>query len=134
MTFVYIRSLALLFSPSDTFDFASFYTVLLNQFQSAGYADKLFSALLMVPLATQYDVKWRKMVWSEHVAVLRFVSCTEDELIFSDYSDFIKPRTGPEDENYELSLLKSYNLAINMKQLKVDSLPYKIAEFYLANK
>lgn len=110
---------------------------MLNQFQSAGYADKLFSAVLMVPLATQYDVKWRKMVWSEHVAVLRFVSCeTDEELIFSKYSDFVKPRLADvkDDENYELSLLKSYNLAINMKQLKQDSLPFRIAQYYLANK
>lgn len=121
-------------SFSDTFDFASFYTVLLNQFQSAGYADKLFSALLMVPLMTQYDVKWRKMVWSEHVAVLRFISCTEEELLFGEYSDFAKARTGPEDVSYELSLLKSYNLAMNMKQLREDSIPFKIARFYLRNK
>lgn len=121
-------------SLSDTFDFASFYTVLLNQFQSAGYADKLFSALILVPLSTQYDIKWRKMVWSEHVAVLRFISCAKEELIFSDFSAFIKKRSGLEDENYDISLLKSYNLAINMKQLKQDSVPWKIAEFYLANK
>lgn len=66
--------------------------------------------------------------------MLRFISCSEDELIFTEFSDYVKPRTGPEDENYELSLLKSYNLAINMQQLRKDSVPYKIAEFYLANK
>lgn len=73
-------------------------------------------------------------MWSEHVAVLRFISCAKEELIFSDFSAFIKKRSGLEDENYDISLLKSYNLAINMKQLKQDSVPWKIAEFYLANK
>lgn len=109
--------------------------MLLNQFQSAGYADKLFSAVLMVPLVTKYDVKWRKMVWSEHVAVLRFISCTEDELFFSEFKDYTSPRSGQaEDVNYELSLLKCYNAAINMNQLKPGSIPFKIAEYYLANK
>lgn len=122
------------FYLSETFDFESFYTVLLNQFQSSGYADKLFSALVMVPLSTQYEVKWRKMVWSEHVAVLRFISCSEDELIFTHLRDFTEKRKGHDDKNYELSLLKSYNQALNMKQLMPDSIPYKIAKFYMENK
>lgn len=75
------------------------------------------------------------MVWSEHVAVLRFISCTEDELFFSQFEDYTIPRSGQaEDVNYELSLLKCYNAAINMKQLKPGSIPFKIAEYYLANK
>lgn len=129
---LYVKNLPV--PVSDTFDFESFYTVLLNHFQSSGYADKLFGAVIMVPLATKYDVKWRKMIWSEHVAVLRFISCSEDELIFSQMEDFIQLRKSAEDPNYELSLLKSYNLAISMNQLREDSIPYKIAQFYLANK
>lgn len=91
----------------------------------------------MIPLTTQYDNKYRKMVWSEHVAVLRFISCTEDELIFTRLEDYVKERrggTGEKDDNYELSLLKSYNSAMNSRQLRPDSLPYKIAKFYLEKK
>lgn len=75
------------------------------------------------------------MVWSEHVAVLRFVSCTEEELIFTSFADFVKERRlGEKDDNYEVSLLKSYHSALNSRQLRPDSLPYKIAKFYLEKK
>lgn len=90
--------------------------------------------MVMVPLATQYDVKWKKMVWSEHVAVLRFISCADDELVFNTFSDFVTERKGTDDPNYELSLLKSYNSALHSKQLRIDSIPYKIAQFFLKNK
>lgn len=73
-------------------------------------------------------------MWSEHVAVLRFISCSEQELLFGNLEDFVKPREGAEDENYDLSLLKNYHMAISQKQLKPDTVPFKIAEFYLANK
>lgn len=60
--------------------FESLYFVFLDVFQSSGYGDALFSALVMVPLAQRYDVKWRKRVWSEHAAVLRFITCKEDQV------------------------------------------------------
>lgn len=34
----------------------------------------------MAPLAQKHDIKWRQMIWSEHVHVLRFVTCTENEV------------------------------------------------------
>lgn len=60
--------------------FESLYFVFLDVFQSASYGDELFSVLVMVPLAQQYDVKWRKRVWSEYTAVLRFITCTKDQV------------------------------------------------------
>lgn len=62
----------------DKLSFENFYISFLEQFQSMSYGDELFSALVMVPLQQKYDVKWRKRVWSEHVAVLRFISCDEN--------------------------------------------------------
>lgn len=60
--------------------FESLYFVLVDVFQSSGYADELFSVLVMAPLAQRYDAKWRKRVWSEHVAVLRFITCNESQV------------------------------------------------------
>lgn len=65
--------------------FESLYFVFLDTFQSAGYGDELFSRLVMVPLAQRYNVKWRKRVWSEHVAVLRFITCSQNEVSYYFY-------------------------------------------------
>ena len=60
--------------------FQSLYQLVLDIFQSSSYGHSLFSVLVMVPLAQQYDVKWRNMIWSEYVAVLRFITCQECEV------------------------------------------------------
>lgn len=66
----------------DKISFETFYIAFLEQFQSMSYGDSMFGALLMVPLEQKYDVKWRKIVWSEHAAVLRFITCSESEVSF----------------------------------------------------
>jgi hypothetical protein len=60
--------------------FESFYSLFLDQFQSSSYGDDLFGVLVMAPLAQKYDVKWRARVWSEFVAVVRFLTCQEDQV------------------------------------------------------
>lgn len=121
------------FSFLDNFDFESFYTVFLNQFQGSGYGDPLFSALVMVPLAVQHDIKFRKMVWGEHVAVLRFVTCTEESLLFNKMTDFLAEPKGTikEDPNYQPSLINAYNMALKSNLLRPGSIPHRIAQFYV---
>uniref|UniRef100_A0A1B0CE78 Putative rna polymerase ii-associated protein 1 n=1 Tax=Lutzomyia longipalpis TaxID=7200 RepID=A0A1B0CE78_LUTLO len=106
-------------------DFESVYTVFLNHFQSSSYGDDLFSAMVMVPLAQKYDAKWRKMIWSEHIAVLRFITCTVEQLCGGSIDPYLEP---PETDS---SLLKLYSLALNSNCLRKDSLPHKIAQHHL---
>lgn len=61
--------------------FHGLYQLLLDVFQSSSYGHAPFSALVMAPLAQQYDIQWRNLVWSEHVAVLRFITCSEQQVM-----------------------------------------------------
>ncbi|XP_059621137.1 RNA polymerase II-associated protein 1 [Phlebotomus argentipes] len=124
-----------LFARSPTFkftlklqekhDFESIYTIFLNQFQSSSYGDDLFSAMVLVPLAQKYDAKWRKMVWSEHIAVLRFITCSEDQLCGGSIQPYLEPH------EKDTSVLKLYNQALNSNCLRKESIPYRIAEHHL---
>lgn len=67
--------------------FHGLYQLLLDVFQSSSYGHAPFSALVMAPLAQQYDIQWRNLVWSEHVAVLRFITCSEQQVMFGDGGD-----------------------------------------------
>lgn len=58
------------------------YVLFLDHFQGTSYGNETFSSLVMVPLAQKYDIKWRKMVWSEHAIALRFISCREDQVLY----------------------------------------------------
>lgn len=62
------------------FNFENLYISFLDQFQGSSYGDHTFGRLVMAPLAQKHDIKWRQMIWSEHVHVLRFVTCTESEV------------------------------------------------------
>lgn len=62
------------------FNFENLYISFLDQFQGASYGDKTFGILVMAPLALKHNIKWRHMIWSEHVHVLRFVTCDENDV------------------------------------------------------
>lgn len=74
----------------DKISFEIFYIAFLEQFQGMSYGDPMFGALVMAPLQQKYDVKWRKMVWSEHVAVLRFITCSENEVSLAMFDSYLK--------------------------------------------
>lgn len=60
--------------------FENLYILFLDHFQAASYGDEIFGSLVMVPLSQKYDPKWRKIVWSEHASVLRFIGCKEEQV------------------------------------------------------
>lgn len=101
--------------------FENLYTMFLDYFQANSYGDELFSTFLMIPLAQKYDVKWRKMVWSEYAMVLRFLTCGEDKLNIDDYLYPLET---------DVSLIKSYASALSSNYLRKDSFPYKIADHH----
>jgi RNA polymerase II-associated protein 1 len=104
--------------------FESFYSLFLDQFQSSSYGDDLFSVLVMIPLAQKYDVKWRARVWSEFVAVVRFLTCQEDQ-VFGGVDDYLTPAEREE------SVVQSYALAMNSNLVRIGSLPHKIATHHV---
>lgn len=105
-------------------NFENLYIALLDQFQGTSYSDKTFSLLIMAPLAQKHNIKWRHIVWSEHVHALRFVTCNEHELIGC-FDDYLSP--GETDS----VLLKSYYQAIHSGYLLPDSVAYKIASHHV---
>ncbi|XP_031621767.1 uncharacterized protein LOC116339840 [Contarinia nasturtii] len=108
---------------SGKFNFENLYISFLDQFQGSSYGDNTFSRLVMAPLAQKHNIKWRQMIWSEHVHVLRFVTCTEDELI-GELNDYLEP---PETD---VLLIKSYFQAINSNCLLPNSAPFRIAQHH----
>lgn len=111
--------------------FESLYIMFLETFQANGYGDNLFSSLVMAPLAQNYDLKWRKLVWSEYAMVLRFVKCTPEELL-CDLNEYLNPIESDE------SVILSYISALKSNCLTKDTIPWKIAnhhvKHYLASK
>lgn len=53
------------------------YKYLIEKFQGNFYKNAAFSALIMVPLAQKYDVKWRQLVWSKYKIAMRYITCDE---------------------------------------------------------
>lgn len=78
----------------------------------------------MVPLSQKYDLKWRRLVWSEHVSALRFIQCAESQLLGS-LDDYLYP------VETDVAMLKYYFQAINSVPFAPDSLPRRIAEHHL---
>ncbi|XP_049285596.1 RNA polymerase II-associated protein 1 isoform X1 [Anopheles funestus] len=100
------------------------YQLALDTFQSSSYGHSGFGCLLMVPLAQKYDVRWRNMVWSEYVAVLRFITCTEHEL-FGELAHYLEPAES------DTVLLRSYGQALNSNLLRPGSIPHRVAHHHL---
>uniref|UniRef100_A0A182VWJ8 RNA polymerase II-associated protein 1 n=1 Tax=Anopheles minimus TaxID=112268 RepID=A0A182VWJ8_9DIPT len=104
--------------------FYGLYQLALDTFQSSSYGHSGFGCLLMVPLAQRYDVRWRNMVWSEYVAVLRFITCEEREL-FGTMVQYLEPAES------DIVLLRSYEQALNSNLLRPGSIPHRIAHHHL---
>uniref|UniRef100_A0AAG5CPH3 RNA polymerase II-associated protein 1 C-terminal domain-containing protein n=1 Tax=Anopheles atroparvus TaxID=41427 RepID=A0AAG5CPH3_ANOAO len=104
--------------------FYGLYQLALDIFQSSSYGHAGFGSLLMAPLAQKYDVRWRNMVWSEYVAVLRFITCSEQEL-FDDVEGYLVP------EESDAMLLRAYGQALNSNLLRSGSIPHRVANHHV---
>ncbi|XP_012252141.2 RNA polymerase II-associated protein 1 [Athalia rosae] len=51
--------------------FTDSFTALCEHFAATSYGDQGFGMALLVPLAQRHDVHYRRLLWSEHAAVLR---------------------------------------------------------------
>ncbi|XP_053660448.1 RNA polymerase II-associated protein 1 [Anopheles marshallii] len=108
----------------DRKSYYGLYQLALDTFQSSSYGHSGFGCLLMAPLAQKYDVRWRNMVWSEYVAVLRFITCEEHEL-FGEMVQYLEPVES------DIVLLRSYGQALNSNLLRPGSIPHRVAHHHL---
>ncbi|KAG5674271.1 hypothetical protein PVAND_004251 [Polypedilum vanderplanki] len=104
--------------------FENLYMMFLDTFQANGYGDNLFSSIVMIPLVQKYDVKWRKLIWSEYAMDLKFIKCTEADLLV-DLKEYLYPIESDE------SLIKSYKRALQTNQLCEKSIPWIIANHHV---
>uniref|UniRef100_A0A182PGT8 RNA polymerase II-associated protein 1 n=1 Tax=Anopheles epiroticus TaxID=199890 RepID=A0A182PGT8_9DIPT len=108
----------------DRKSFAGLYQLALDAFQSSSYGHGGFGSLLMAPLAQRHNVRWRNMVWSEYVAVLRFITCSEQEL-FGPLEQYLEPAES------DTVLVRSYGQALNSNLLRPGSIPHRVANHHV---
>jgi hypothetical protein len=52
-----------------------------EQFAAVSYGDELFGHFLLIPLQQRHSPSYRKLVWSEHAAVLRVLRTPPEKVI-----------------------------------------------------
>lgn len=111
-------------APLGAITFENLYLLFVDHFEGTSYGDNTFGALLMVPLSQKYNLQWRRLVWSEHVSAMRFIQCTEQQLIGS-LDDYLYP------VETDVAMLKYYHQAVHSVPFAEHSLPRRIAEHHL---
>ena len=56
------------------------YTQLVEQFAAVSYGDELFGHFVLVPLQQRHSPSYRKLVWSEHAAILRVLRTQPEQV------------------------------------------------------
>lgn len=85
--------------------FTDLFTALCEQFCSSSYGDNDFAATLLVPVAQRHDAHYRKLLWSEHAAALRYLRLPAEKLLLS-LKDYLYP------EEEDVSLINGYITAL----------------------
>ncbi|OAD57804.1 RNA polymerase II-associated protein 1 [Eufriesea mexicana] len=102
--------------------FTDLFTAMCEHFCSTSYGDYGFSMTLMVPIAQRHNVHYRKLLWSEHVDLLRYVRLPLEQSVIP-LREYLYPL---EDDT---SLIESYITALVRGIVKQDwcPIPYTIA-------
>ncbi|KYN44737.1 RNA polymerase II-associated protein 1 [Trachymyrmex septentrionalis] len=85
--------------------FTDLFTALCEHFYSNSYGDDGFAMILLVPVAQRHDPHYRKLLWSEHAAALRYLKLLPEKLVLP-----LKEYLYPEEE--DTSLIESYITAL----------------------
>lgn len=104
--------------------FESLYSLFVDHFQATSYGDELFGSLVLVPMAQKYDSKWRRRMWSDYAPALCYLNCDES-LLINGLSAYLEP------VEFDESLIKAYALALSRNDVRVGTIPYKIAKYHL---
>lgn len=105
--------------------FENLYLLLIDHFQGTSYGDATFGALVMVPLAQRYAVRWRQLVWSEHLAVMRFVQTPPDRLLGGGLQPYLEPA------ERDVTQLKYYHQAEQSMRFAEGSVALDIVQHHL---
>ncbi|XP_020282059.1 RNA polymerase II-associated protein 1 isoform X2 [Pseudomyrmex gracilis] len=107
--------------------FVDLFTALCEHFCSNSYGDDGFASVLLVPLAQRHNAHYRKLLWSEHAAALRYLRLPWDKLLVP-----AKEYLHPEEE--DTSLIESYITALVRETVKETwcPIPFAIAVHHSA--
>lgn len=107
--------------------FTDLFTAMCEHFCSTSYGDYGFSMTLLVPIAQRHDVHYRKLLWSEHAGLLRYLRLPIDKLVVP-LKEYLYPI---EDDT---SLIESYITALVRGIVKQEwcPIPYTIAVHHSA--
>ncbi|XP_076753845.1 RNA polymerase II-associated protein 1 [Xylocopa sonorina] len=102
--------------------FTDLFTAMCEHFCSTSYGDYGFSMTLLVPIAQRHDVHYRKLLWSEHAGLLRYIRLPLEQLVIP-----LKEYFYPLEE--DTSLIESYITALVRENVKESwsPIPYAIA-------
>ncbi|CAK9798178.1 RNA polymerase II-associated protein 1 [Anthophora plagiata] len=107
--------------------FTDLFTAMCEHFCSTSYGDYGFSMILLIPIAQKHDVHYRKLLWSEHAGLLRYLKLPSEQLIIP-----LKEYFYPLEE--DTSLIESYITALVRGIVKQNwcPVPYAIAVHHSA--
>ncbi|KDQ16170.1 hypothetical protein BOTBODRAFT_173437 [Botryobasidium botryosum FD-172 SS1] len=71
--------------------FYQFYTDFLELYDAISFSYPLFASLLIPPLAMQYAIDYRKLIWSDHPHVLRTLRTKAGDIIAGGVVEFLWP-------------------------------------------
>ncbi|XP_012214990.2 RNA polymerase II-associated protein 1 [Linepithema humile] len=102
--------------------FTDLFTALCEHFYSSSYGDDGFAMALLVPVAQRHDAHYRKLLWSEHAAALRYLKLPVEKLMVP-LKEYLYP------EENDVSLIESYIKALFHGTVKETwcPIPYAIA-------
>lgn len=102
--------------------FTDLFTSLCESFCANSYGNDGFSMALLVPLGQRHDVHYRKLLWSEHAAALRYIRLKLENLAVP-LTEFLYPL------EEDITLIESYMTALVRGIVKSTWCPlmYKIA-------
>ncbi|XP_018394974.1 PREDICTED: RNA polymerase II-associated protein 1 isoform X2 [Cyphomyrmex costatus] len=107
--------------------FTDLFTTLCEHFYSSSYGDDGFAMILLVPIAQRHDSHYRKLLWSEHAAALRYLKLSPEKLVLP-----LKEYLYPEED--DTSLIESYITALVRGVIKETwcPIPFTIAVHHSA--
>ncbi|XP_043262714.1 RNA polymerase II-associated protein 1 isoform X1 [Colletes gigas] len=107
--------------------FTDLFTVMCEHFCSTSYGDYGFSMTILLLIAQRHDVHYRKLLWSEHAGLLRYIRLPLEQLVIP-----LKEYFYPLEE--DTSLIESYITALVREIVKKDwcPIPYAIAVHHSA--
>ncbi|XP_076618567.1 RNA polymerase II-associated protein 1 isoform X2 [Colletes latitarsis] len=107
--------------------FTDLFTIMCEHFCSTSYGDYGFSMTILLLIAQRHDVHYRKLLWSEHAGLLRYIRLPLEQLVIP-----LKEYFYPLEE--DTSLIESYITALVREIVKKDwcPIPYAIAVHHSA--